>query len=632
MIKKNTALILSIVILISAIVPAAVLLPYYFDANRLDMAIMSDIHVLSGDQMGTEYTLSLQEQEAKGQKMLVLSEALLKEGIDAVIAGKQEVLLVSGDLTDDGGRSSHEAVARELRRAEKSGVACYVINGNHDINNNAKSYSGDSFSAVENVNAEQFAQIYADFGYNEAKDRHADSLSYIADLNKDYLLLAVDCCYYGDDGNRHDSLVSDSLISWIENGLIKASEDNKKVLAMVHYPLAGHLTDLIDSNSMTVDKKAKISELFFKYGVNTVFTGHLHSQDIAAIQNDQEQTIYDVETASLCNYPMPIRYFVGNKKGESLTTAYLTSLKERYIPDFIPSAVRAQILDNLTAYAEKAVGNGMKKKIMNKIDTKTVLSLLGVFGLDAASAETQDFAEDIRHNLVENFFDTPLYKNGSGVSVEDICNTYGIALPSSDYTTVWSVAMQLLRANYKGNESYKSTDTEGILLKYSIFTAFYQIADYDLFGKLKQHNPQIGTPDLYSAMEKLFQEGKLELVDNGLLGTIGTVDKLARLKERWESKPFIGPMLAELDLTDSQGIMDLLETVAKLKTELDLDVIALLMGSDAISKYINLDKIFDFEDGSLDLAYIYDEMLFGVLGNNLITDVPPADDSLTIPA
>ena len=92
---------------------------------------------------------------------------------------------------------------------EKDGIQVVVIPGNHDINNrNAASFDGRSRQMAEAVSANEFAEIYNDFGYDEALSRDPASLSYTYDLGPDMRLLMLDSCQYsptnkwGNDKNR----------------------------------------------------------------------------------------------------------------------------------------------------------------------------------------------------------------------------------------------------------------------------------------------------------------------------------------------------------------------------------------------------------------------------------------------
>ena len=54
-----------------------------------------------------------------------------------------DVLIISGDLSLQGEKKSHEELAKKLDEVEKAGITVLVIPGNHDINNpSASVYSG----------------------------------------------------------------------------------------------------------------------------------------------------------------------------------------------------------------------------------------------------------------------------------------------------------------------------------------------------------------------------------------------------------------------------------------------------------------------------------------------------------
>ena len=81
-------------------------------------------------------------------------------------------MIISGDLTLEGEKLSHEAFAQKLGKLEDHGIPVYVIPGNHDINNpKAASYKGAEVIPATRTTPEEFATIYRDFGYDEAISR-----------------------------------------------------------------------------------------------------------------------------------------------------------------------------------------------------------------------------------------------------------------------------------------------------------------------------------------------------------------------------------------------------------------------------------------------------------------------------
>ncbi len=81
----------------------------------------------------------------------------------------------------------------KLREIEEAGVPVYVIPGNHDINKpDAGEYFGDQENRCGECDIGRIREIYADFGYNEAKSEAPDSLSYLVELNDTTWLMMLD--------------------------------------------------------------------------------------------------------------------------------------------------------------------------------------------------------------------------------------------------------------------------------------------------------------------------------------------------------------------------------------------------------------------------------------------------------
>lgn len=87
----------------------------------------------------------------------------------------QEVVegsLLTGDLTFNGARKSHEDLAGKLAKIESAGIPVLVISGNHDLDNRyAASFSGDGYELVPGVSPAGFEGLYAAFGYEDAVSR-----------------------------------------------------------------------------------------------------------------------------------------------------------------------------------------------------------------------------------------------------------------------------------------------------------------------------------------------------------------------------------------------------------------------------------------------------------------------------
>ncbi len=116
---------------------------------------------------------------AQDRKLLKESAEILESVIEAVKNVNAKFIIVPGDLTKDGERSSHLLAANYLRQLKDSGKQVFVVPGNHDIHNgHSYRYIGDTKERVPNITAGEFAQMYGDFGFNEALQRDSASLSY----------------------------------------------------------------------------------------------------------------------------------------------------------------------------------------------------------------------------------------------------------------------------------------------------------------------------------------------------------------------------------------------------------------------------------------------------------------------
>ena len=174
---------------------------------QLKVAVVSDIHVMVPELVEQDGA-AFQDYVAHDRKLLMESVALAEAAVDELLAGRPDAVLVTGDLTKDGERVSHEYVAGQLSaRLRRAGIPVYVVPGNHDVNNpHARIYRGDEAPRTATVSREEFAALYDDYGYGTALARDAASLSYVVQLNDSVRLLAVDACRY--DENDFEANVS----------------------------------------------------------------------------------------------------------------------------------------------------------------------------------------------------------------------------------------------------------------------------------------------------------------------------------------------------------------------------------------------------------------------------------------
>lgn len=279
-------------------------------------AVFSDPHLFD-PALGTEGA-AFEAYLAQDRKLIRESEALTKSVVAELIKTHQseplDFILVSGDLTKDGERASHEKFAGYLAQLEAAGIPVYVVPGNHDVNNpHAMAFDGATATSVATVTPAEFANVYTQFGYGEAKAIDTNSLSYTVEPVPGLVLLGLDSCKYTENASKGYPVTSGAYSaatqSWIVDQIEAARAAGKQVIAMQHHGILEHYTGQSQAFAeYVIDDWQNVSESLAKAGLGLMFTGHYHANDITEkTWADTGDKLYDVETGSLVTAPCPYR-------------------------------------------------------------------------------------------------------------------------------------------------------------------------------------------------------------------------------------------------------------------------------------------------------------------------------------
>lgn len=305
-------------------------------------AVMSDLHFYDPALGSTG--AAFEEVMGSDRKLLLESGELLNLAIDRILASDAEFVLIPGDLTKDGEVVNHQGASAHLRRLVDAGIPVYVVPGNHDANNpDAERFEGSEATPIESVSQDEFAQVYADFGYGDALSRDANSLSYVAELNDATWLLAIDSTRSEENVAGEHEITAGALtqgqLDWMTSVLTEAQAQGKTVIAMMHHGVVEHWDGQSELHGeYLVDDYPFVGELLASYGVRVVFTGHYHAQDVAVADYGESGRLYDIETGSLVTAPCPVRFC-------DLTADGLDIRTEKIVADLRPG----------TSYAEDAL-------------------------------------------------------------------------------------------------------------------------------------------------------------------------------------------------------------------------------------------------------------------------------------
>ena len=295
-------------------------------AGSLKMAVISDVHLMAPSLLKQDGK-ALDDYIANDRKLLREGPGLVREAFARIVEEAPDVLLISGDLTKDGETVSHlylrDSCLAELRRV---GIRVFVVPGNHDVNNpHAVEFDGDRSVRVPSPSAEEFAQIYADYGYGDAIARDPHSLSYVAQLAPGLRLLCLDACRYEDNSFEENTCITDGRLKretlrFIKEQARAAREDGQRMIAMMHHGTVRHWKwQTIVMGDYLVDNWRRVSSLLGRLGIDVVFTGHFHSHDIST-----RGRLTDVETGSLVSYPAPMRFVEIDGDSMKIRTELLT--------------------------------------------------------------------------------------------------------------------------------------------------------------------------------------------------------------------------------------------------------------------------------------------------------------------
>ena len=226
----------------------------------LTVTVITDTHYYS-KKTGTKGK-AYDAANAKSQKLLKYSEELLRAAFKQIKEDKRtDIVLLSGDTTNNGEIEAHEEFIEMLRDLKKSGKRVYVLTATHDYQDDGltDSFVGNEKVKIPAAKREQLYDMYKEFGPDEAIAVHRDSMSYVVQLADGYRLFALN-----DDSNLSGkSGFSDECFEWIKAQAEDARKNDQFILAMTHHPLIAPspIYELIGKNDMLGDYETRRNEL-----------------------------------------------------------------------------------------------------------------------------------------------------------------------------------------------------------------------------------------------------------------------------------------------------------------------------------------------------------------------------------
>ena len=307
--KRITAMLLTVLCIVGAAGSAIA---------ETKLMVVSDLHYLEPSlYQGSE--LFLRVLRNGDGKITQCGEELLSALYQEILFEQPNALIVTGDLTYNGEKISHEALAAWFRTVEDAGVDVWVIPGNHDINmTNPIGFADGMYYGVEAASPEAFAAIYAD--YVEPGEA---GFSYIAKISDGLWVAMTDVAWYQAQAQTF-GLFTGSHAAWLEEALKNARAAGAQVVTATHHSLLTHTE--FSKESFLMFGNESMAALARAYGVKLNLSGHMHIQHIA-----REDGLADAALGAFCIWPH--RYALVTLGDDGSLRYEAKALSDQFLPE-----------------------------------------------------------------------------------------------------------------------------------------------------------------------------------------------------------------------------------------------------------------------------------------------------------
>lgn len=344
--------------------------------KELKFYLVTDTHYYAMEALGVS--------NHADQKCMNESGAIIDAAFNKIIDQDEiSILLIAGDLTNNGEMESHKGFIEKLSRLKTAGKRVYVITATHDYGLRELKDGDTVGEEYGRACRSQLRSMYNDFGFNEAIAEYADGLSYVVQLEPGFRLLALN-----DDGNGKSFCGSDeNQMSWVLSQIEAARDAGEYLFAMTHHPVLppSPVYPVMSKRDMHGGYET-VPTIFADAGLQFIFTGHSHMQNIGFITTERGNTFYDINTGSLVGYPTPIRrvtldeekMIISTEKLETFDWDFKGKDPQQYLQDhfdFLLNDIFNSMANDFEHFVSLAGGFSMTREKAEKL--KIPIKLIG---------------------------------------------------------------------------------------------------------------------------------------------------------------------------------------------------------------------------------------------------------------
>ena len=289
---------------------------------------VSDLHYLSSSLFDYDRLRNLSF-EGDGKATHIMDK-VMDEFISEMLELSPDAVVVTGDLTYNGEKKSHEELKEKFSVLKDNGIKVLVLMGNHDTLSSPYALYSDKVIATEGISPIDAEELWMDYGYGIAISQDPVSNSYMAKITDDIWIMCID------SNNGSSGSVRSKTLTWMENALKMATIKEKKVILATHQNLFVHNPRY--TFGYQINNSNKVVDILKKYGVKLNLSGHLHIQHIT-----KESGITEIAAESFSDWPLQYGIIEIDDKG-----AYTYRTKEIDDEELKNEALLA--FDSSTAY------------------------------------------------------------------------------------------------------------------------------------------------------------------------------------------------------------------------------------------------------------------------------------------
>lgn len=264
------------------------------------IAMVADLHHFSETLCdgGKAYHL----RSSSDQKCLAESGAIIDAAFNHIAESDCDLVLIAGDMSNDGERVSHEEVRTKMQKlAEKKKI--FVIYSTHDwcCDGNARRYTGDEvITDVETMTPPELREFYKDFGENDAYDIYVNEIGAASYAVK---LEGIRFIGLNDDRNgKGKAGYTDEHFEWILGHVKDAKANGETVIVMEHHLIMPNISKLINGGQLIGDYEDR-TKVLAEAGVDFVIVGHSHMQRNTQYTADNGNVLTQINLGALCGHP-----------------------------------------------------------------------------------------------------------------------------------------------------------------------------------------------------------------------------------------------------------------------------------------------------------------------------------------